>query len=131
MLYDNNIEKIDVSGYTDLNRLNIANNKLTFFSDLKLPTSIRHLNASGNQLRTLDGIDKLTQLKTLDLRNNDLNDDDLDKISELENLKVVLVSGNPDISPDLINRLNNFSQKYIATIKNPDTLDVNKHSYLK
>ena len=131
MLYNNAIEVLDVSKYSDLELLNISNNNLVFLSDLKLPTGIKHLNLSNNSLKNLDGIENLQELKTLDVRHNALSDNDLAKLSELLNLKVVLVDGNPDISAKLIRRLNNFSSKYISTIKDKDTLDINKHSYLK
>ena len=131
MLQNNSIEVVDVTGYTDLELLNISNNKINYFWDIKLPEQILHLNASGNNLSTLDGIEKLKRLKTLDLRNNKLDSADLEKLGDLENLKVVLVDGNPDVSQELINDLRDFSLKYIATIKNPEILDSDKHSYLK
>lgn len=88
-LSDNSIEVLNISEYTDLGRLVIANNNIRFFGDIKYPSQIRHLDLSGNMLESLDGIEKLTELKTLNVANNKLDDEDFKKLANLKKLQFV------------------------------------------
>lgn len=90
-LSDNSIEVLNISEYTDLGELTIANNGLRFFGDVKYPAQIRHLDLSGNLLESLDGIEKLTELKTLNVKNNKLDDEDFKILAGLEKLQLVLL----------------------------------------
>ena len=51
---NNNIEVIQVEEYSHLGRLDISGNNIKFFSDIKVPSTIRHLVLSHNQLENLD-----------------------------------------------------------------------------
>lgn len=90
-LSDNSIEVLNISEYTDLGRLVIANNNIRFFGDIKYPAQIRHLDLSGNILENLDGIEKLTELKTLNVKNNKLDDEDFKILAGLEKLQLILL----------------------------------------
>lgn len=114
---NNDIDIINVSEYPDLGRLDISGNNITFFADLKLPNQIRHLVLADNNLQNLDGIELLTELKTLDISGNRLDEADLKQLANLPKLQFIKVEGNEDISPEMTQQLNEFNIKYLQSTK--------------
>lgn len=116
-LQNNDIERLDVSDYSDLGRLDISNNDINYLANIKFPQQIRHIIITDSNLSTLDGIESLSELKTLDIRNNILDEDDLKKLANLPKLQLILAEGNPDISQQMLDNLAVFNIKYLQSIK--------------
>ena len=116
-LQNNAIETLDVSDYSDLGRLDISNNDINYLANIKFPQQIRHIIITDSNLSTLDGIESLSELKTLDIRNNILDEDDLKKLADLPKLQLILAEGNPDISQQMLDNLAAFNVKYLQSIK--------------
>ncbi len=112
----NEIEVLNISEYKDLWRLVISNNNIRFFGDIQYPEKIRHIDISFNQLENLDGIEKLTELKTLNVSYNKLNEQDFQKLASLTKLQLVYADGN-NVSIEFLQRLATFNSKYLGTIK--------------
>lgn len=115
-LQNNSIEVLNISEYEDLGRLNISNNGINFFGDIKYPSSIRHLDLSYNNLESLEGIQALTELKTLNVAHNKLTEEDFKVLWGLKKLQFIWVAGN-DISPEFENNMNTFNAAYLGRIK--------------
>ncbi|MFP4698420.1 MAG: protein kinase domain-containing protein [Eubacteriales bacterium] len=100
----NNIGNIDLSRYYNLAFFSGSGNNFTELP--KLPTSIEGLYISDNRITSIEGIEKLTNLKYLDLEDNKISDfEPLDSI--YSNLKDCNTDGNKvnygynsDTSPD-------------------------------
>lgn len=59
-------------------------------------TEIRELKLAGNRISTLDGLDKLQELVTLDVSNNLISElKEVLKLKANKNLKNLVLSGNP------------------------------------
>lgn len=113
---DNNIEVLNISEYKDLWRLRANNNTFDFFTDIKFPTQIRHIELANNELETLDWIENLTELKTLDVSYNKLDEEDFKKLANLESLQLIYAQWN-NVSEDFLSRLDTFNAPYLRSIK--------------
>ena len=60
--------------------------------------SLTTLTAQGASISDLTGIQHAVNLKTLDLSGNDLNDDDMDRLTRLTQLETLILTGNDDIT---------------------------------
>jgi len=115
-LWENSIEVLNISEYKDLWKVELQNNDISFFSDVKYPEKVRQLDLSFNQLQNLDGIEKLTELQTLNLSYNQLDEEEFQKIADLTKLRLIYVDGN-DVSDEFLIKIANFNFKYLSTIK--------------
>ena len=85
--------------------------KINDFSEIINPEEVIELNCSGNKLRTLEGINNLTNLQKLNCSENELRT--LEGISNLINLQVLYCSDNKLRTLEGINNLINL-QKLIC-----------------
>ncbi len=113
---NNEIEVLNISEYPDLGRIVADNNLIKYFGDIKYPNDIRHISLANNRLETLDWVENLTELKTLDVSNNMLDEEDFKKLASLEKLQLIYAQGN-DVSQDFLERLDEFNTAYLSTIK--------------
>lgn len=116
-LQNNQIQKLNISDFDKLGRLDISNNEVRFINDLSLPKNIRHLSVAWNSLDNLNGLEQYINLKTLDLSHNNLEDEDID-LWMFERLKFVNIDGN-NVSIELINKVNEFNALYLSQNKKP------------
>jgi len=115
-LSENSIEVLNISEYENLGKLELQNNNITFFGDVKYPKKLRQLDLSFNNLQNLDGIEELTELQTLNLSFNKLDEDDFKALAGLDKLRLVYVDGN-DVSLEFIEKITNFNFQYLSRIK--------------
>lgn len=116
-LQNNKIQRLDISEFSKLWRLDISNNDIRFINDLKLPKKIRHLNVSGNSLDDIDWLDNYLEMKTLDLSNNNLDDNDIN-FSKFKKLRYINIEWNK-VSTGVINKINDFNSVYLSQNKKP------------
>jgi Leucine-rich repeat (LRR) protein len=110
---------------TQLQKLVLANNKLTSVKGLEKLTKLEHLNLTRNQLTSVKGLEKLNQLKILYLYDNQLTDvTGLEKLTQLQKLfldgnqltdvtglekltqlKILELNDNPDLTKAQIDEL--------------------------
>ena len=117
-MQNNYIEIIDISWYKKLWRIDLSNNLLYFWWDIKLPSDIRHINLSNNKLTSLDWLSGLKKLKTLDLSNNALDDDDIKWLKWLNKLEYINVKWN-NVSQKILDKFDKFNEKYLSTHEMP------------
>jgi len=113
---DNDIDVLNITEYPDLIRLVAKNNSFTYFNDIKFPPQIKHINLANNDLESLETIDKLTSLVSIDVSDNLLDEDDFDVLMNMENLKVVYASWN-NVSNEFLIKLFNFNARYLQEIQ--------------
>lgn len=114
-LADNAIELLDISSFKDLGGLDLSQNQIRFWSDLKLPEWIRSINLANNKLDSLNGIIWLKKIKKLNLDGNNLDDDDI-VLADFPNLKYISAKNN-NLSPEVLEAIDIFNSKYL--INNP------------
>lgn len=93
----------DVFSRTDLEELNLSNNKLTgaLPGEIRFLQNLKVLNASNNQMTGVPAeIGQLSKLEVLDLSNNELTGLPYE-LGNLKNLKVLRLSGNNYSRQDL------------------------------
>lgn len=117
-LQNNSIELLDVSKYSKLWRLDLSNNLIRFWTDVKLPSGIRHLNLSNNSLSSIKWLSNLKKLKTVDISNNDLDDNDIKSLIWLDNLQYINIEWNK-VSDNLRVEFWKFNARYLSTHKMP------------
>ena len=88
-LHKNNLTKVDLDSLVKLNTINLWYNELLSWKDISLPKSIVSLELQHNKLDNINGINKFTNLETLKLEFNSLEDNDLEKLSWLKNLNYI------------------------------------------
>jgi len=54
---NNDIEVLNITDYPDLLRIVADNNNFNYFWDLKLPSTIKHIDLSYNHLKSLEGVE--------------------------------------------------------------------------
>ena len=113
---NNEIEVLNISEYPDLGRIVADNNLIKYFGDIKYPNDIRHISLANNRLETLDWVENLTELKTLDVSNNMLEEEDFTKLASLKNLKLIYAQGN-NVSDEFLERLDQYNAPYLQSIK--------------
>lgn len=99
----NQLQNIDLTSFTWLLAVNLSSNDFQFGSDIKLPKSIKQLNLDDNKLQNLDWFSNYTNLESLSLKNNNLEDKHL-AIKWLNKLKRLYISGN-NISKELSKKI--------------------------
>ncbi len=104
-LSNQNLQKVpdSVFGKTNLEELNVSNNKLTgaLQGEIRKLQNLRVLNASNNQMTGVPAeIGQLENLEVLDLSNNNLTGLP-NELGNLKNLKVLNISGNNYSEADL------------------------------
>ncbi len=84
---------------TNIETLDISNNKLLDLDGIQKTTSLRYLYASNNDITSIEGIEELVNLEVLDLRGNQITD--LSPLQYLTNLRILLLDENQisDLSP--------------------------------
>ena len=117
-MQNNYIETIDISWLKKLWRIDLSNNLLYFWNDIKLPSDIRHINLSNNKLTSVDWLSGLKKLKTLDLSNNDLDDEDIKSLSWLNKLQYINVKWN-NVSQKILDKFDTLNAKYLETHEMP------------
>ena len=117
-MQNNYIETIDISWLKKLWRIDLSNNLLYFWNDIKLPSDIRHINLSNNKLTSVDWLSGLNKLKTLDLSNNALDDEDIKSLSWLNKLQYINVKWN-NVSQKILDKFDTLNAKYLETHEMP------------
>ena len=113
---DNDIDVLNITDYPNLIRLVANNNSFTYLNDIKFPTGIKHINLANNQLESLETIDSLSSLVSIDVSYNMLDEEDFDILNNMENLKVIYASWN-NVSNEFLIKLFNFNARYLQEIK--------------
>jgi dynein light chain 1 len=105
-LSTNAIEKlIPLGGMTSLRVLSVGRNNLKKLEKLdENAGTLKELWASYNQIASLDGLGQLGKLETLYLSNNNITRwEELEKLAGCQELKDILLTGNPiyeDLTPE-------------------------------
>lgn len=99
------LNKLDLSntGLTKLDNINILMQNI---NNVEQECNVEYLGLSGNQIYTIEGIEKITSLKELYVSNIGVKD--ISKISALENLKTLNASGNKIENLESLRRLKNL-----------------------
>jgi len=113
---NNEIEVLNISEFSDLLRIVADNNDIRYVGDIKYPVGVKHIDLSYNDLDSLEGIEALTELKTLNVAYNNLDEEDFKILGELQNLVFIGVEGN-NISEEFLSNMNSFNAKYLRSIK--------------
>jgi Leucine-rich repeat (LRR) protein len=80
-----------ISALTSLKWLDASNNNMRTISSLVNLTSLNYLNLENNQIKELKGIEKLQNLEELDLKNNN-NIKDFSPLYKLKKLKIIHIN---------------------------------------
>ncbi len=78
-----------IENLASLQCLVLANTKITSLSGIENLTNLQKLDLGGTQITDLSRIENLTKLQELDLSETDIDSDELEKLSKLENLTVL------------------------------------------
>lgn len=113
---NNDIDVLNITDYPNLTRLVANNNSFTYFNDIKFPSQIKHINLANNDLESLEAIDNLIWLVSIDVSNNMLDEEDFNILNNMENLKVIYASWN-NVSNEFLIKLFNFNARYLQEIK--------------
>ena len=122
-LHENLIEKIKgLDSQADLDTLNLSTNYITKIENLSQCTKISSLVLSNNRLATVDDIEHvllLPSLQTLDIQNNKIDDPlVVDIVSQLPDLRVLYLQGNP-----VVKKVPHYRKCLIYKCKNLKYLD--------
>lgn len=120
--------------FKNYKNLNLSNQKLTDLSSLKGMTQLKTLNIKNNKLTFTDEdkqiIKDMNQLVMLDMQVNDV--EDISFLNECKSLKYLRITGNDKIDlkqiEDIISNLNNIriSQAQLDTLVNCDASKITK-----
>lgn len=111
-LQNNKIQKLNISDFKELWRLDISNNEIRFINDLTLPENIRHLNISNNNLSDIKWLDKYNNIKTLDISNNNIKGTDLN-LEIFPKLKYINITWN-NMNDDILKKVDTFNSIYLS-----------------
>ncbi len=86
-LHKNSLKKVDLNWLKKLNTINLWYNNILSLNDLWLPKNIQSLELQHNKLVDIEWILEFKNLEILKLEFNELEDEDLNKLDELKQLK--------------------------------------------
>lgn len=110
-LNNNEIEKISISGSWIL-EIDLGDNLLTFWGDIKLPSTITTLNLEKNNLQNLDWFKNYRLIKEINLNSNKLDNKDLENLKWYRNLKKLEISNN-NLSEKDLERIKKFNENEV------------------
>ena len=129
------LDKEQLNLFKNYKNINLSYQNLTSLEVLDGMTQLESLNLSNNKITLKDEMSKkilssMTNLKFLFLTNNEI--EDASAINELTNLKILYIEGNPNINlkeiEDVISNLDNLrlDDKTLSTINNCDPNKIKK-----
>ena len=111
--YTNSITNLTgISGFTNLEELDIHNNNISNISDLKNLRSLRVLHIEKNSIKDLSPLKELTSLRELDLEDNKIKS--IYPLRNLTDLTMLDVSRNNIGSIEAVKNMTELKQLYIS-----------------
>lgn len=109
----------------DLKYIDLSYNRIRVLSNLdRVLGSVTHISFAGNEIESLDGIDKIYSLESIDLMNNNIDDfHEIDNLCRLPNLESIKCKGNPFSSEEKSYRM----KVYGEFIKEGSVMSSSKH----
>jgi hypothetical protein len=100
----------------DLRVLDLSHNRIRILSNLeRVVGGLRCLSLVGNQIRSIDGLQKIYSLERVDITDNDIDDfAEVQHLCRLPNLSAVLLRGNPIAAEEQSYRMRVF-REFIKT----------------
>ena len=94
--------------------INAEGNGITSTVPLGSLTGLKELHLAGNPISDYSGLSRLYSLETLGLEDTGLQDDDLDSLKGLSNLRLLTITNNPELGGEAVDKLKSaLSASYV------------------